>query len=163
MSRNVDPAHPRPTPFDGKSEYAAWQTLLDSIPYSRHLGLEVQRHNEAIFVQLPYRDAFIGNFMLPALHGGVIGALIEITARIAAQREDTQLRSPRILGSNIHYLRSATAQITFANAEIVRQGRRTSLVRVSCWQGDTTAPIANGVVQLLFSTSEKNQDGIGDK
>lgn len=158
MSDNVSSAQASADSQVGKNECTAWQTLLQRIPYSGHLGLEAQQCDAGILIHLPYREAFIGNFMLPALHGGVIGALIEITARVAAQREDTQTRCPRILGSNINYLRSAQAQHTFAIAEIVRQGRRTSLVQVSCWQGDKTAPIASGRVQLLFATSGANQD-----
>lgn len=134
----------------GTDTRTAWQTLLARIPYARHLGLEIQQNRTGMELHLPYREALIGNIMLPALHGGVLGALIEITARVAAQSQDAGGRRPRILNCDIDYLRSARAQSTFASAEIVRQGRRTSLVQVTCRQDGTSAPIARGRVQLLF-------------
>lgn len=138
---------------------AAWQALLARIPYGRHLGLEIQQGRTGMEVHLPYREALIGNIMLPALHGGVIGALIEITARVAAQSQDAGTRRPRILDCNIDYLRSARAQSTFASAEIVRQGRRTGLVQVACRQEGTSSPIATGRVQLLFPSAEQPAQG----
>jgi uncharacterized protein (TIGR00369 family) len=96
--------------------------------------------------------------MLPALHGGVLGALIELTARVAAQSRDAETRCPRILDSHINYLRSAQARSTFARAQIVRQGRRTSLVQVTCWQGEKSKPIVSGQVQLLLPTMATQQE-----
>jgi uncharacterized protein (TIGR00369 family) len=152
MSTTGDSAQPISGPTESGKECSDWQALLERIPYARHLGLEVQRDDVGLVVHMPCREALIGNFMLPALHGGVLGALMELTARVAAQRQDTDKRCPRILDSHINYLRSAQARSTFASAEIVRQGRRSSLVRVTCWQGDKRKPIASGQVQLLLPT-----------
>lgn len=160
MSTSGDSVEPGSDPTQSSNEYAAWQALLDRIPYARHLGLEVQRDDASLLVHMPCREALIGNFMLPALHGGVLGALIELTARVAAQSQDPETRCPRILDSNINYLRSAQARSTFASAGIVRQGRRTSLVQVTCWQSEKSRPIASGRVQLLFATTAANQQGI---
>ena len=152
MSTTGDSAPQISGTAESAKECADWQALLERIPYAQHLGLEVQRGDVGVLVHLPCREALIGNFMLPALHGGVLGALIELTARVAAQSQDAETRCPRILDSHINYLRSAKARSTFASAEIVRQGRRTSLVRVTCWQGDKRKPIASGQVQLLLPT-----------
>jgi uncharacterized protein (TIGR00369 family) len=147
----------QPCPPGSSKECSAWQTLLEGIPYSVHLGLEARALGSSILIYLPYREALIGNFMLPALHGGVIGALMEITALVAAQRKDLQNRNPRILGSNVNYLRSAQASPTFAKAQIIRQGRRTSLVEIKCWQSDESCPVASGQVRLLFNTASLSQ------
>ena len=132
---------------------ATWQKLLERIPYARRLGLAIHQSGTGMEVHLPYRDALIGNIMLPAVHGGAIGGLIEITARIAAQSRDAQARRPRIFDCNVDYLRSARARSTYAAAEIVRQGRRTTLVHVSCWQERASTPVAHGRVQLLFESA----------
>jgi acyl-coenzyme A thioesterase PaaI-like protein len=137
MSGTAEPVQPKRR--DGNAAIdtqVAWQALLERIPYARHLGLEILQDPTGVQLHLPYRQALIGNIMLPALHGGVLGALVEVTARVAAQSQ-----------------RSARAQSTFAGAEIVRQGRRTSLVRVICWQDRVSAPVADGRVQLLFETA----------
>ncbi len=158
MSTIGDSAQPISGAGESGKECPDWQALLERIPYSRHLGLEVQRGDAGVLVHLPCREALIGNFMLPALHGGVLGALIELTARVAAQSQDAETRCPRILDSHINYLRSAKARSTFARADIVRQGRRTSLVQVTCWQGDENKPIATGQVQLLLPTTAAQQE-----
>lgn len=158
MSTTGDSAQPISGAAESGKECADWQALLERIPYARHLGLEVQRGDAGVLVHLPCREALIGNFMLPALHGGVLGALIELTARVAAQSQDTETRCPRILDSHINYLRSAKARSTFARADIVRQGRRTSLVQVTCWQGEKSKPIASGQVQLLLPTMAAQQE-----
>lgn len=134
---------------------AAWQSLLARIPYARHLGLEIQQGQTGVEVHLPYREALVGNSMLPALHGGVIGGLIEITARVAAQSHDRGGRCARILNCDTDYLRSARAQSTFASAEIIRHGRRSALVRITCRQEDSSAWIACGRVQLLFLSTNQ--------
>lgn len=130
-----------------------WQSLLARIPYARHLGLEIHQGQTGIEVHLPYREALVGNSMLPALHGGVIGGLIEITARVAAHSHDRDGRCPRILNCDTDYLRSARAQSTFASAEIIRHGRRSALIQITCRQEDTSAWIACGRVQLLFPST----------
>ena len=140
---------------ENHAAYAAWRSLLARIPYARHLGLEVRPGQSGIEVHLPFREALVGNSMLPALHGGVIGGLIEITARVAAQSQDRGGRRPRILNCDIDYLRSARAQPTFASAEIIRHGRRSALVQVTCRQEDSSAWIACGRVQLLFPATER--------
>lgn len=162
MSTTGDSVQPSPHRTESENECAAWQALLDRIPYARHLGLEAQRDEASLLVHMPCREALIGNFMLPALHGGVLGALIELTARVAAQRQDTEKRCPRIVDSHINYLRSAKARSTFASAEIVRQGRRTSLVQVTCWQSEKSKPIASGRVQLLLPAMAANQKDLAD-
>ena len=158
MSTTGDSAQPISGPTESRKECSDWQALLERIPYARHLGLEVQRDDVGLVVHMPCREALIGNFMLPALHGGVLGALIELTARVAAQSQDAETRCPRILDSHINYLRSAKARSTFARADIVRQGRRTSLIQVTCWQGDENKPIATGQVQLLLPTMAAQQE-----
>ncbi|HAX04980.1 MAG TPA: thioesterase [Acidimicrobiaceae bacterium] len=162
MSTTGDSAPQISGTAESAKECADWQALLERIPYAQHLGLEVQRGDVGVLVHLPCREALIGNFMLPALHGGVLGALIELTARVAAQSQDTDKRCPRIIDSHINYLRSAKARSTFARAEIVRQGRRSSLVSVTCWQGEESKPIASGQVQLLLPTIAAEQEELHD-
>lgn len=143
--------------LQNEKKFIDWQTLLERIPYARYLGLEVLRDDADLLVHLPCSERLIGNFMLPALHGGVLGALIELTGRVAAQSQDTEARCPRILDSHINYLRSARARSTFASADIVRQGRRTSLLQITCWQDEKSKPVARGQIQLLLPSATAKQ------
>jgi uncharacterized protein (TIGR00369 family) len=139
-----------PAPSSSKTAAPSGLQPGGDMPYARHLGLDVQAQGGPLRVHLPYRDALIGNVMLPALHGGVLGGLIEGTASLAAREGSDSIRPPQILNCNIDYLRSAGPQSTYASAEITRRTRRTMLVHVYCWQSDARSPVATGRVQLLL-------------
>ncbi|MBE7217363.1 MAG: PaaI family thioesterase [Caulobacteraceae bacterium] len=91
---------------------------------------------------LPYADALIGNPAVPALHGGVIGAFMEITAVAQLSLAQGMARQPRPIGVTVEYLRSGRPRDAYARAEIKRLGRRVASVRVECWQESRAAPIA---------------------
>ena len=57
-------------------------SLVDGIPFCKALGIQVDYLGYEITAHLPFRQEFIGNPAIPALHGGVIGAFLEITAII---------------------------------------------------------------------------------
>jgi acyl-coenzyme A thioesterase PaaI-like protein len=105
------------------------QQLIDAIPYCRFLGIQVDRK-------------LIGNPVLPALHGGVIGAFLETTAiaQLLLETEATELPKPVDIG--IDYLRSGKPVDTYARAEITKHGRRVCNVRAEAWQDEHTRPIA---------------------
>ena len=54
--------------------------MVAGVPYIRHLGVVFDRRGDELTAQLPFADKLIGNPLLPALHGGAIGAFLEITA-----------------------------------------------------------------------------------
>lgn len=116
--------------------------MLASIPYAMFLGVRGELRGDELTLVLPYRDSLIGNPLLPALHGGVIGAFMELTAiaQIAvAMRQD---RLPKTIDIDIDYLRSGRPTATFARARIAKLGRRIANARVECWQQEVAEPIA---------------------
>jgi len=54
--------------------------FLQRVPYVRFLGMQVELAGEEMRVRLDFAPHLVGNAMLPALHGGVIGAFMEMTA-----------------------------------------------------------------------------------
>jgi acyl-coenzyme A thioesterase PaaI-like protein len=58
------------------------QALIDHIPYAGYLGIQVDRKGNELTTILPFKESLIGNITLPALHGGAIGAFLEITSVI---------------------------------------------------------------------------------
>jgi uncharacterized protein (TIGR00369 family) len=104
-------------------------------------------------LKMPYRSTLIGNMTLPALHGGALGALMEITALIACQQMDPMRLMPKVVDSTIDYLRSGKARDTYAQAKIVRSGQRVVTLRVECWQDDPGNVIAVMRLQLMASES----------
>lgn len=116
--------------------------ITGSIPYARFLGLRTELAGDEMTAVLPYREHLIGNPALPALHGGVVGAFMEITAVIQLSVAQGLVRQPKTIGMTVEYLRSGRPRDTYARAEIKRLGRRIASVRVEAWQDARAAPIA---------------------
>ena len=118
------------------------QALVDHIPYARFLGIRVDRKGNEITTVLPFSDRLVGNAMLRALHGGAIGAFLEITATIELLFVTSCERLPKTVDISIDYLRSARAAETYGRAVVTRHGRRVANVRAEIWQEERGKPVA---------------------
>jgi len=116
--------------------------LLEHIPYARFLGVQVQQQANEVIPVLEFSAHIIGNTRLPAIHGGVIGALLEITSVLQLLFETSCQRLPKTVDVNFDYLRSGRATTTYGRAIVNRQGRRVANVRSELWQEDRLKPIA---------------------
>lgn len=143
---------------DGRDAVLA--ALSDAIPYNRFLGVGFDRMGDELTARMPFRDEIVGNPFLPAIHGGVTGALLEITAltQLAWDRVWLQLEQggdmaeailagrfppmPKTIDITIDYLRSGRPRETFARAKVQKAGRRVTHVHVEAWQDLRSRPIA---------------------
>ena len=91
---------------------------------------------------LPYGEHLIGNPSLPALHGGVIGGFMELTAVIQLSIIQGNGGSPKPIDVTVEYLRSGRPVTTYARAEVKKVGRRIANVQVEAWQDVRANPIA---------------------
>jgi uncharacterized protein (TIGR00369 family) len=123
--------------------------VLDAIPYARFLGVAVERVHGALECVLPFREEIIGNPILPAIHGGVIGAFLELTAILRLIDESATDRVPKPINFAIDYLRSAGPATTRARGDIFKFGRRVAVVHVVAWQDDPARPVASGNGKFL--------------
>ena len=121
------------------------QDLADRIPYARFLGLRVERDEEGLICVLPFRLQIVGNARLPAVHGGVVGAFLELAALLGLLDESGGSGIPKPINFSVDYLRSARGTDTFARARIVKLGRRVANVRVLAHQEDPEKPVASGI------------------
>ena len=118
------------------------QAFLGRVPYIRFLGMRAELAGDELTGVLPFSPHLIGNTMLPALHGGVIGAFLEMTA--LAQLAVTQ-STPRVhqtIDVTIAYLRPGRALTTYARADLRKVGRRIANVHVEAWQEAHSQPVA---------------------
>lgn len=140
----------------GAREAGGVQRILDSIPYTRWLGLRAngEEHGHPV-VTMPVRDELIGNTRLPAFHGGAVGALMEATAIVTVIVQEQQHRLPKPIDFSLDYLRSARAEDLHASCQVLRQGRRVVAVRVDCWQSERDKLTAAGRMHLLLSRVEE--------
>jgi uncharacterized protein (TIGR00369 family) len=124
--------------------------MARAIPFARFMGMEIIREEGRLMARLPFVPHLVGNAMLPALHGGVLGALLESVGIFAVMSEDNSPLPPKTISVTIEYLRSARTVDTFARADIIRQGRRVATVRAVAWQDDESKPVASATVLLLL-------------
>lgn len=116
--------------------------ILRATPYARFLGIAVDRVDGRHVCRLAYRDVHIGNPMLPALHGGVIGALLECAAIFHLVWDLEATAIPKTINMSIDYLRPGRPLDTYAGGVATKQGRQVSNVRVEAWQQSRARPIA---------------------
>ena len=116
--------------------------LLAHIPYARFLGLQVEQQGDEVITVLPFAKHLVGNVNLPAVHGGAVGAMLEITAVLQLLYDTACERLPRTVDVSFDYLRSATARTTYGRAIVTRRGRRVANVRSELWQEHRSRPVA---------------------
>lgn len=126
-------------------------TLIDAIPYARLLGIRMHAQEAGIptFI-LPRAEKNIGNPLLPALHGGVIGGFLETCALLHVVWMSQSMAIPKIIDLSIDYLRTARVEDTFGLCRISRLGQRVAHVQVDAWQRDREKPIALVRAHLLL-------------
>ncbi len=137
------------TVSDGKRA-GAIASLGATIPYAAVIGLETARDEAGLLMVLRYRPSNIGNKQIPALHGGVVGALLEHAAILHLLHAAGGDAFPKIVNISIDYLRPCRPADTFARGTLVKQGRRIANVRVEAWQDDPAKPVAAAHVHLLM-------------
>ncbi|WP_027966270.1 PaaI family thioesterase [Halomonas halocynthiae] len=125
---------------------------LERIPYASYLGISatLDHEQESLLFRLEPFDSNVGNILLPALHGGVVAAFMETAATLDLLRVAHVPTLPRIVDLSIDYLRTARTVPTFAQCDVLREGRRLANVRVSAWQDDSETPIATARLHFVL-------------
>ncbi len=138
----------------GQQERVA--TALARIPYARFVGLRVELKGDELTLVMPFADHLVGNPLLPALHGGVVGALLEMTALTQLAIASKSETFPKTIDIGIDYLRSGRPVDTFARARVVKIGRRIANVQAEAWQGERGQPIATLHGHFLTPEEERS-------
>lgn len=130
--------------------------LLAAIPYAKYLGVRAELAGDEMTAILPFAPHLVGNPMLPAIHGGVLGAFMEMTALVQLSVIQGLSRQPKPIDISVEYLRSGRALTTYARADVRKIGRRIANVHVEAWQDSRSAPIA--LLRGHFLLSLKNAE-----
>jgi uncharacterized protein (TIGR00369 family) len=121
-----------------------YNVVLDAMPYARFLGLRAELAADTVRVTLPFQPSLVGSPALPALHGGVVGACLEMAALLQVLHLRNGPPIPKTVDFTVDYLRAARAESLFAEAEVQRLGRRIVNVRMRAYQADRAQPVALG-------------------
>ena len=120
-----------------------YTALLAEIPYARRLGFRARATEDGVLVHLPFKPELVGNPAAPFIHGGVLGACLEMAAALSLMQQGAKIW-PRTIDFTVDYLRGAKPEDCHARAEIVRTGRRVANARMTCWQSGPERPVAVG-------------------
>ena len=142
-------------------ETGRFERVLAAIPYARLLGLSVEVVDGDPITSMRASQALIGNPILPAIHGGTVGALLESAAIFKLIWEIRSIAVPKTINITVDYLRSARVIDTHARAIITKHGRRVANVQVRAWQTDESKPVAAAHAHFLLKSLEL-QENAGD-
>jgi acyl-coenzyme A thioesterase PaaI-like protein len=118
------------------SPMATWFGLIPTLEDGRHL------------YRLSFAEPHIGNPVIRALHGGVISAFLEYTARLEILSRHPRDVSARSISVHTSYLRGSRDQDLNVAVEVQRTGRRIAFVEARGWQSEPSALVASAQIAL---------------
>ena len=126
------------------------QSLIDEIPFAKFLSIHIRQRESQLTTVMPFAPTIIGNTQLPAIHGGILGSLLEITASIQLKFESQLAHLPKNIDFSTAYLRSGKPKTTYGQATVIRCGRRVAYLNAKLWQDSPEYPIASGHGHFLL-------------
>lgn len=168
-------SRPRPEPVQVVKERRdrALGALVQSIPYAGFLGIDFDRRGDELTAVLHFDDKIIGNPLLPAIHGGVTAAFLEVTAQmelswsmlweemesgridVKTLTAETLPRLPKTIDFTVDYLRTGLPRDAYARARVNRSGRRYASVHVEAWQDNRSRPFAQATGHFLMPSRDE--------
>ncbi len=163
---------PEPVQVVKQRRDAALSALVRFVPYIQYLGIRFDRCGDELTGVLPFREELIGNPFLPAIHGGVTAAFLEVTAMVSLSYvwlwedvesgsikvEDLEAgdlpRLPKTIDFTVDYLRSGLPRDAYARARVTRSGRRYASVQAEAWQDNRDRPMAQATAHFLMPRNE---------
>jgi uncharacterized protein (TIGR00369 family) len=124
--------------------------LVKAIPYAEFIGVELDQQSETLAFKLLNKSGNIGNPILPAIHGGVLGGFMELAAALHLLVSQSTLKYPKIIDFSLDYLRTGMDRETYAYCEVTRQGGRVANVEIHAWQESKNKPIALARAHFLL-------------
>ncbi|MGB3317323.1 MAG: PaaI family thioesterase [Albidovulum sp.] len=159
---------PEPVQVVKERRDAALKAIAHGVPYIQFLGIEFERRGDELTAVLPFDEKLVGNPLLPAIHGGVTAAFLEVAAIIELswsliweEMESGRLdpktldpahlpRLPKTIDFTVDYLRTGLPRDAYARARVNRSGRRYASVHVEAWQDNRSRLFAQGTGHFLM-------------
>jgi len=163
---------PEPVQVVKQRRDAALARMVAAVPYAGFLGVSFDRRGDELTAQLAYDETLIGNPRLPALHGGAIGAFLEMAAIMelawaqvwemmeggGAGAEAIEAGRfpplPKTIDFTVDYLRTGLPRDAYARARVNRMGRRYASVHVEAWQDNRARLFAQATGHFLMPPAD---------
>jgi uncharacterized protein (TIGR00369 family) len=110
--------------------------MVEKSPFNRWLGMKgVSAGDGRGVIELPVREEFVGDPRRPALHGGVISALLDTTGGLAAWSTLAENESVSTVDLLVDYLEPGRVGGPLrCEAEVLRKGNRVCHTRMRVTQ-----------------------------
>jgi len=159
---------PEPVQIVKQRRDAALARMAGAVPYAQFLGVAFERKGDELTARLAFDERLIGNPLLPALHGGAIGAFLEIAAIMEIAWAGVWERMegggpaaeaieagafpplPKTIDFTLDYLRTGLPRDAYARARVNRMGRRYASVHVEAWQDNRARLFAQATGHFLM-------------
>lgn len=126
--------------------------IEQNMPANKIFGFEILEIKEGYAkIHVPFKEEFIGDFIHGLWHGGIIASIADSAAGIAASTVLTDARDKlNTIDLRIDYLSGAIKEDLFAEAELLKVGKRIIKADVKLYQESKgTVAIARGAFSLL--------------
>ena len=102
------------------------RTMLHSAPFHQWLGLDIaELTDEALILEMPWRDEIVSNPMIGSAHGGILSALIDLTGLYTINALGGSARATSDMRVDFH--RPATSGPLRAIGRVVKLGKQISV------------------------------------
>ncbi|MEK6607367.1 MAG: hotdog fold thioesterase [Myxococcota bacterium] len=117
----------------------------NGIPFNRVLGVRVLHIEKGrVRIAVPFREELIGDIGRPALHGGVISALIDLAGGIAIWTKIEPADRLSTIDLRVDYLLPGPPKTIIAEAVVIRVGGRVGVADVRVVGEGDVEPCALG-------------------
>lgn len=122
------------------------EVIGERIPFNRFLGIRATDLRAGFArLELPFRPEWIGNWLRPALHGGVISTLVDTSGGAAVMTLIAPRGSVATIDLRVDYLLPGEPRILVCESTVVRMGNRVASVDSRAFHPDAPdRPIATG-------------------
>lgn len=126
-----------------KLNFEALQGRISQSPFNQWMNVRLERMEEdGITVSCVRRPEMVGSVYTGALHGGLLGCLLDTAASFALIARTGQTVATIDFRVNFH--RPCTATQLQARARVVHDGRKLATVDVQLSEGDGSRLVASG-------------------
>lgn len=106
------------------------------IPFNKLLGIKIEALEPGhALLRTPYRDELIGDPARPALHGGVLSAMIDAAGGLAVFASLDKLGPVATIDLRVDYLRAGLLEDIWCDATLIRAGNRVAVTSMRVLQG----------------------------
>jgi uncharacterized protein (TIGR00369 family) len=122
------------------------------MPANRIFGFKILELKDGYAkIHVPFKEDFIGDFIQGLWHGGILASVADSAAGIAASTVLTDARDKlNTIDLRIDYLKGAVKEDLYAEAELLKVGKRIIKADVKIYQQSRgTVAIARGAFSLL--------------